>query len=124
MRLIISWLITAVAIALAVWIVPGIELRSANVYLSIAILAAVLAFLNAIIRPILQFISLPITILTLGIFALVVNTVVLYIAAWLGNGLFGVNFYIDNFWSALLASIIISIVTVILGKITGVRNNR
>jgi len=83
MRLIISWLITAVAIALAVWIVPGIELWSANVYLSIAILAAVLAFLNAIIRPILQFISLPITILTLGIFALVVNTVVLYIAAWL-----------------------------------------
>ncbi len=123
MRLIVSWLITAVAIALAVWIVPGIEIWSANVYLSIVILAAVLAFLNAIIRPILQFISFPITVLTLGIFALVVNAAVLYIAAWLGNGLFGTNFYIENFWSALFASIIISIVTVILGTITGVRNN-
>lgn len=124
MRLIVSWLITAVAIALAVWVVPGIEIWSANVYLSIAILAAVLAFLNAIIRPILQFISFPITVLTLGIFALVVNTAVLYMAAGLGNGLFGVNFYIENFWSALFASIIISIVTVILGKVTGVRNSR
>jgi putative membrane protein len=124
MRLVVSWLITAVAIAAAIWIVPGIELYSANVYLSVGILAAVLALLNAIIRPILQLISLPITVLTLGIFALVVNTAVLYLAAWLGNSLFGVNLYIEGFGSAFLASIIISIVTVILGSITGVRDKR
>jgi putative membrane protein len=123
MKTVVVWLITAVAVAAAVWLVPGIDIIGPNSTISIAILAIIFAFLNAFIKPILQIISLPITILTLGIFGLIVNTLVLYIAAWFGNGLFDTGFLIDNFGSALLASIVISLVTVILNAITGVKDD-
>ncbi|MDR3053441.1 MAG: phage holin family protein [Coriobacteriales bacterium] len=124
MKAIVTWLITAVAVAAAVWLIPGIDILGANATLSIAILAVILAFLNAFIKPVLQLISLPITFITLGIFALVINTIVLYIAAWAGNGLFNTGFLIEGFWSALLASIVISLVSAILGAITGVKDKR
>ncbi|MDR2672146.1 MAG: phage holin family protein [Coriobacteriales bacterium] len=122
MRVIGIWLITAVAIAVAVSLVPGVEFVGANVWVSLAVFAALLALLNAFIKPVLQIISLPITVLTLGIFALIVNTAVLYLAAWISNGLFGTAFIISNFGSALLASIIISIVTIILNALTGIKD--
>jgi putative membrane protein len=119
MRLIVKWLICAIAVAVAVWIVPGVGFDSADATLSVILLAAVLSLLNSFIKPVLQVISIPITIITLGIFALVVNTAVLYLAAWIGNGLFGTGFYITGFINALAASVIISIVTSILDAITG-----
>jgi len=118
-RLIVNWLITAVAVAFAIWVIPGIDVWGSNTFLSIGIVAVILAFLNAFLKPILQVISLPISVLTLGIFALIVNTAVLYLAAWLGNSLFNAAIFIGGFWSAFFASIVISIVTVILGAITG-----
>jgi putative membrane protein len=122
MKVIGIWLITAIAIAVAVWLVPGIEFPIEDKWISIGILAALLALLNTFIRPILQVVSLPITILTLGIFALIVNTVVLYLAAWLSDNLFGVFLHIDSFVSALIASVVISLVTIILNAITGIKD--
>jgi putative membrane protein len=125
MRVIGIWLITALAIAAAVALVPGIEFlgpQDSGHWLSMGILAAVLALLNAFIKPVLQIISFPITVITLGIFALFVNTGVLYLAAWLGNGLFGTALYINNFGSAFVASIIISLVTIILNALTGIKD--
>ena len=121
MRAIVIWLITGVAVAAALWIVPGIDLigSQSSVWLSLAIIAALLALLNNFIRPFLQLVSLPISCLTLGLFALVVNVFMLYIAMWVANGLFNAGFYISSFWSALGASIVISIVTAILNAITG-----
>ena len=121
MRAIVIWLITAVAVAAAIWLVPGIDLIGSqeSVLLSLAILAALLALLNYFIRPLLQLISLPITCLTLGIFALIVNVLVLYLAGWIGNSLFNTGLFISSFWSALGASIVVSIVTAILNAITG-----
>jgi putative membrane protein len=122
MKVIGIWLITAVAIALAVWLVPGIEFPIENKWISVGILAAILALLNTFIKPVLQIISLPITILSLGIFALIVNTGVLYLAAWLGDNLFGVFLHIDSFVSALIASVVISLATIILNALTGVKD--
>lgn len=126
MRAIIIWLITAVAVAAAVWVVPGIDFIGPESYAmpALIILAALLALLNNFIRPILQIISLPISCLTLGIFALVVNTLVLYVAVWIGNSLFNTGFYVASFWSALGASIVISIVTALLNAITGANKRR
>lgn len=124
MRIIVVWLITAVAVAAAVWLVPGLAILGENSTLSIGILAVILAFLNAFIKPILKIISLPITFLTLGLFALVINVIVLYLTAWVGNGLFATGFFIESFWSALFASIVISLVTALLNAITGVKDNR
>jgi len=90
--------------------------------ISFIILAAVLALLNTFIKPLLKLIAAPITLITLGLFALVINTLVLYIAVWISNGLFDTALYIDSFWSALGASIVISIVTAILNAVTGVKD--
>ncbi|MEG1831669.1 MAG: phage holin family protein, partial [Raoultibacter sp.] len=79
----------------------------------------ILALINQTIRPILHLLSLPISCLTLGIFALVVNTAMLYLAQWIANGIFQVGFIIDTFGSAFVASIVISIVSAILNSVTG-----
>ena len=69
------------------------------------------------VKPILQALSLPITVLTFGLFYLVVNTAMLYLASGISGGLFGVDFYIASFGSAFVASIVISIASSVLSSI-------
>ena len=109
-----------VAVAVAIWIVPGINVISTdNSWAEIAIVALIIALLSISIKPILQLIGLPISVLTLGVFYLVINTFLLYIAAGIGNALFNVGFHIDFFASGFIASIIISIVSSILNGLLG-----
>ena len=116
MQFIIKWLVTAVAAAVAIWLVPGIYVDgSMSSWIAIILFALILALINMIVKPVLQVFSIPITVLTLGVFYLIVNTFCLYIAVWIANGLFGVGIMIDNFWSAFFGAIIISIVSTILG---------
>lgn len=119
MNFIIRWIVTALAVGAAVWLVPGIEVVDGTAWAGIAIFALVLALINMSIKPILQLLSLPVSVLTLGIFYLVVNTLLLYLAAWLANGLFDVGFSIASFGSAFVASIVISIVSAIVNSIMG-----
>lgn len=109
-----------VAVAVAIWIVPGINVISTdNSWAEIAIVALIIALLNISVKPILQLIGLPISVLTLGVFYLVINTFLLYIAAGIGNALFNVGLHIDSFASGFIASIIISIVSSILNGLLG-----
>ena len=109
MQFIIRWLATAVAVGAAVWLVPGIAVLGTT--------GLALSLIDMSIKPLLQLLSLPITCLTFGIFYLVVNTAMLYLAAWLSNGMFNVGFYISSFGSAFFASIVISIVSAIMNSI-------
>lgn len=123
MSFLFRWLVSAIAVAAAVWLVPGIELIGGDsAWIGIVIFALILSLINISIKPILQILSLPITVFTLGIFYLIVNTVLLYLAAWLANGLFGIGFWISGFGSAFLASIVISIVTAIVNSIVASDN--
>jgi putative membrane protein len=127
LRIIGIWIITVLAVAFAFWIVPGIGFITTlgeSAWVPTIIFAAVLAVLNAFVKPLLQLVSLPISILTLGIFALVVNTAVIYLARWISNSLLGTELFISSFFSAFFAAIIISIVGAILGALTGVRDKR
>lgn len=120
MNFILRWIVTAIAVGAAVWIVPGIEtIGGSEAWAAVAVFALILALINASVKPILQILSLPITILTLGIFYLVVNTGMLYLAAWLAEGMFGTGIAIASFGSAFVASIVISIVSAIANAITG-----
>ena len=126
------WLITAAAVAAAFFLVPGVGFVDSggglnapgilgnSALVPTLIFAALLALVDHFIKPILKLITLPITFLTLGLFALVLNTGLLYLTSWISNSLFDTGLYIESFWSALLASIIISVVVAILGAITGV----
>ena len=118
MNFIIRWLVTSLAVAFTVWLVPGIGFApGANSVIDIVAFSVVLALLNMAVKPVLQVLSLPVTVLTFGIFYLVVNTAMLYLASEISSGLFGVGFYIASFGSAFVASIVISIASSILNSL-------
>ncbi len=119
MNFIIRWIVTAIAVGVAVWIVPGITTVGPNGTIAIAIGALVLSLVNVSIKPIAQMLSLPITVLTLGIFFLVVNALLLELAAWASTGLFGSGIAVDGFGSAFFGSIIISIVSALVNSFIG-----
>ena len=120
MNFIARGLVTAVAVGAAVWLVPGIEvIGTTESWVAIVLTGLALALIDMSVKPLLQALSLPITCLTFGIFYLVVNTILLYLAAWLSNGLFNVGFVIASFGSAFVASIVISIVSAIMNGIIG-----
>jgi putative membrane protein len=114
MKLIIRWFITFIALMVAGAILPGMHVVGTSAWVAYAILALALGFANAFIRPVLKFFSCGCIVLTMGIFLLVVNGLTLYAAAWIANSLFGIGFYLDSFWTAILASVIVSIVSFIL----------
>lgn len=110
MMLLFRWILFAFAIMLIGWILPGISIEG---FVSALIATVVLALINIFIRPLIEFISLPINILTLGLFSLVINALLFMLAGFFVSGV-----EIDNFWWALLASIILSILGVLIDNIT------
>lgn len=105
--LLLKWLSYAIAIWLTAWLFqPHVQVAGFGWAI---IVAAVLGFLNAIVRPVLILLTLPITILTLGLFLIVINAVLLYMASGLLEG-----FEIDSFWWALGAAIVISLINLAL----------
>lgn len=116
----VRWLVTAIAVGAAAWLVPGIDTFGASeAWVSVAAFGLVLSLINMSIKPLLQILSLPITCLTLGVFYLVVNTAMIYLASWLAENILGMGLAIDSFGSALVASIVISIVSAIVNSIIG-----
>ena len=113
MGLIIRILISAVAVFIASRIIPGIVVSDFGTALIVAI---VLGLLNAFLKPILVFLTIPITILTLGLFYLVINVLMVYLAAYLVGG-----FAVSGFIAALLFSFVVSIVTWIIDTIVGLK---
>ena len=114
MRVIIHWLITAVALVVAAYLVPGIRVESANAWLAFGAMAVILGLVNAIVRPVMRILSIPLIILTLGLFLLVINALTLMLASWIAVNVLRVGFYVDGFWPALLGSIVVSVVSLVL----------
>jgi putative membrane protein len=113
MSFIIRWVITGFSLFVANWLLPGIRV-SGKAWIVYAIVALVLGFINAVIRPILKFLSCPLIILTLGLFTLIINGLTLWLASYISVKWFDVGFYVDDFWSAFWGALIISVVSVIL----------
>jgi putative membrane protein len=113
MKIILRILINAAALWVAASFVPGIH---AGGFGSILALALVFGLVNAFVRPFLKLVSCPIILLTLGLFTLVVNALMLMLAAWLGRGL-GIEFTVDGFVPAFLGALIVSVVSTLLSWI-------
>jgi putative membrane protein len=99
---IIRVLIVAAGLWVASKLIPGVEITDGW---SLLLAALVLGIINAIVRPVVIILTLPLTILTLGLFLLVINAAMLSLAAWLLDGM-----NVDGFWPALFGSIVVSIV--------------
>ncbi len=109
MQIIFNWLIYTLAITITSYILPGVEISG----LKAALLAAVvLGLINAILRPILIFFTLPVTILTMGLFVLVINAGLVLLASKLVSG-----FYVAGFWWALAFSLVIAVVNWLLNRL-------
>ena len=101
MNLIIKWILFALLIMAIAWIIPGIEVTG---FLGALIAVIIIALVNTFIKPILQIISLPINFITLGLFSLVINALMLLLSAKLSPG-----FEVDGFWSGFWGAILLSI---------------
>lgn len=111
MKFVVNILVSAVAVVITAKLLPGIEI---NGFLAAILVAVVLAFLNAVVKPILTILTIPITFFTLGFFLLVINAFIIIIADKLID-----EFYVRSFWWALLFSLILSLITSILNMVFG-----
>lgn len=108
------WAINAVALYVAVLVVPGIDLRGS--WTDVLWLALIIGLLNALVRPLLKFLTCPLIILTLGLFTIVINTIMLLLTSRIAQG-FGIGLTVDGFWTAVLGSLVISIVSIVMSVI-------
>lgn len=133
-RIVIQIVLNAVALWIASWILPGMHIASAsvvgsnlggpsgtgetiNTVLGYLFIGLVFGVVNALVKPIVKLLSLPVTILTLGLFTIVINAAMLWLTAWLSTYT-PVHFTIDDFfWTAILAALIISVVSMLTSNV-------
>lgn len=113
MNLIIRLLLNGLAVVLTAYLLPGVSVKD---YWTALIVALILAIVNVIVKPILVILTIPITILTLGLFLLVINAALILFVGNLVSG-----FVVDGFWWALLFSLILSLFNSLFGDLAGKR---
>ena len=109
-RLILRWLINAGALWLAAYLVEGISYEG---WQALLIVAAIFGLVNALIRPIVTLLSCPLLILTLGLFTIVINALMLLLLSWLADQ-FAIAFWVEGFWpAAVLGALVVSAVSIV-----------
>jgi putative membrane protein len=103
MRLILVWILSAIALLVVAYLYPGVQVQD---WKAAAVAALVLGLVNTLIKPILVILTLPVTILTLGLFLLVINALMFWLVANLVPG-----FHVTGFWAAMLGAILYSLIT-------------
>ena len=118
---VIQLVINAAALYVAQLLVEGLDFdfNQENAWLSFAIVALIFGLVNTFVKPVLRILTLPITMVTLGLFLLVLNALLLLLVGWISNEL-GLGLTVDGFLPALLGSIVISIVGLLLSLVVGV----
>lgn len=118
MQFLLRWVITSLAVSVAAWLVPGVVVLG-TAWVAALTVGLILTLINMSVKPLFQLLAAPITLLTLGVFYLVVNAVMLELASWLARSIFQQGIVMTDFFSALLAAIIVSLTTLVLNAITG-----
>ena len=109
MNLIVRWILNTLALFIVVTLVPGYHYHS---IVTLVVAAAVLGLLNAIVRPILFVLTLPLTVITLGLFLIVLNAIMLEITAWFVPG-----FRIASFFWAIIGAIVLGLISLVTSRI-------
>jgi putative membrane protein len=133
-------IINGLALWIASWLLPGLDISTtatteavaktgvnqgtdaAGIVLAYLFIGLIFGLVNAFVRPVVSFLSLPITILTLGLFTVVINAAMLYLTSWISSYT-PVHFTIDSFfWTAVLAAIITTIISLVADRVPGARH--
>lgn len=109
LNIVLRWFIYALLIVFVSWIIPGIEVDD---FLSAMFVCVILALVNTFIKPLIQIITLPLTVLSMGLFSLVINALMLMLA-----GYFTPGFEVEGFISAFLAALLLSIFSIGVNRI-------
>ncbi len=117
MFILLRLIINAVALLVTAWIVPRIHLGdpTKHDWTTLLIVALIFGVVNAVIRPIIILLSLPLEIITLGLFTFVINAFMLLLTSWIAQGM-GLGFRVDGFLPALVGALIISVVSFALSR--------
>ena len=116
MKFIFKIIVSALAVIITAYLLPGVKVVTP---LTAIIVAAVLAFLDAIVKPLMILLTIPITIVTLGLFLIVINALMILLADYIVDG-----FEVKGFWWALLFSFILTIVTSLLESFAGEKKRK
>jgi putative membrane protein len=121
---ILTWLVsTMIAVAVAAWLLPGIRFDGASEpfsaeladkWLPVLIVSVIIGLVNLTVAPVVKFFSFPFIVLTLGLLLLVINALMLMLVGWLAGQL-DVGFHVDGFWWAMGGSLLITVVSSLLG---------
>jgi putative membrane protein len=120
MNFILQLIISTLAVLITAYLLPGVEIENNSFFIGLTV-AAVLSFLNAVVKPIMILLTIPITFVTLGFFLLVINAFIIMITDNIVDG-----FEVQGFWWALLFSLILSLINSILlniNNLSGQQNN-
>ena len=115
MRFVLNWLLSSIAVAIAAAVVPGlVPFGASEAWICFAGVGLFLGIVNSLVKPVLTLISIPATILTLGMFQLVINSFMLELASWLSVNVLGMGISISGFWAAFFGAIVVSVMSSIL----------
>ncbi|NLE83489.1 MAG: phage holin family protein [Chloroflexi bacterium] len=123
MNLLKRWLVIMLALFVAALVVPGITVSNDG-WVAYAIMAAVLALLNAILLPILKTLTCGFIVLSLGLFSLVLNAAMFMLASNISQTWFNAGYHVDSWWAAFLGSLIVSIATMLFTNDRSGRRDR
>src|SRR3954447_8297336 len=126
MRIIVWLAVNALALGVAVWLFDGITLTGdsdTGKLVQLVVVGAIFGVINMIVRPIVNLLSLPLIILTLGLFLIVVNALMLLLTSRISESI-DLGFHVEGFWTAVWGSIVISISSMVLGAIFPGRDRR
>ena len=124
MRFLLRLVANAAALAVATWLLAGIELTAAGTgdkVLVLLVVALIFGIVNAIVKPVFTLVTACLVLLTLGLFLLVINALMLLLTSWVATRI-GVGWYVDGFGTALLGSVIVSVVSFVLNAFLPDRN--
>lgn len=115
MNFLIRWVTTSIAVAVAVLIVPGIEIFAQPAWITIVIVGLVLGFINATLGTLMKTGTMGCIVLSFGLLNLVINALLLLLSTWIAQALFNAAFIVDGFWPAFWGGIVISLTSMVLG---------
>ena len=109
--LLLHWLLNAAALWLAAWLLPGLDFQGTIVQL--LLVAAVFGVVNSLLRPILTVLTCPLIVITLGLFTLIINALMLLLTGWLSVR-WNLGFAVSGFWAAFLGGLVVGLVSMVL----------
>ena len=121
MKYVIHFLITVLALMIAVTVLPGMYIQGTNALLAFGVMTLIIGLANVFFKPLLTIVSIGCIVFSLGLFLLIINATILWSSAWICVNWLQIGFHIDTFWTAILGSLIVSVVSFVFSLFSPIK---